>query len=254
MAVRAEECPSAHMKGEPMNHATRSGGLKCVAALVLMVAAIAACGSSRKQVVDLGRARDDDGSYVIWLKGYKKVYQADPSICWAACMEQSLALQGIFLGQAEIASRVHGRGAQQGSQAINSWSWHQHLSIDNAKSVGGKELWFRCDVDRIVLTRKTMVKKLSWELSKRRIALVALKEPGGGGHVYSVVGTMWPDGTTKLTPSRISGFALYDPRTGTASRHSASAMVNRLAFMVYITSFDSSGAAVLGQRESALNR
>jgi len=220
---------------------------------------LVACASARRVNTEL---REDRGALgdrpvvVMSLDGVRAVRQEAPDSCWAACLEQALALQGVDITQSQLLKMVYPDAETRNDRSLSLFWWHQHLAITEQRLLDGAVVWCRCDIDghalAPILLSETMAKKLTYELSKRRIPVIGVTTKDGSAHMLSVVGAAFPDNAEPRTWNTVIGFLLYDPMTTRKSLVSTETLFKHFAGLVYVTTYDGGLAAAFGHMESAM--
>ena len=195
-----------------------------------------------------------------YFTDYRRVRQSRPDRCWAAALEQALAHQRVDTDQERIAAEVYSTADKNSDQTLNMFWWQQKLSISEAQLNNGSKVWFRTDVDgwssgAPVLSIRTFVLKIARELNAARITLVGESTGGSRGHIVTVIGFVKPADVTKITSpvDQLVGFVVYDPLVGEAQVVSTDELFKSYAALVYVVTFDSAQAAVMGHLSSTKN-
>ena len=100
----------------------------------------------------------------------------------------------------------------------------------------------------------TFARKALFELDKGRIPLLGMSTERGGGHIVSIVGAAFPIEIRRFQADAVLGFLIYDPLTATTQLKSTEDLFKRFKGLVYVTTYNSATAAVLGAYGSAKNR
>jgi hypothetical protein len=199
-----------------------------------------------------------EGVVVSYFADLRPVRQDAADLCWAACLEQALAFQGVEVTQREIVEEVFPKARPGADRSLDMFWFHQYLSIDRAHRPDGTEVWYRTDidgdVDAPILSIRTFRRKLGWELAANRIVLAGLRNPGGGGHVVNIVGAAFPITDRTLQADRIVGYLLYDPSSGRPDLLSDAELFDRCAAMIYVTVYATAAAATTGGMVSTKSR
>jgi hypothetical protein len=225
----------------------------------IAVLLIAGCATVRENTAQYGQARAKlEGQDVVvgYFKDFRPVQQATPDVCWAACLEQALAFQGVDTDQKRIIEKVHPQADTNAERTINQFWWQQLLSITEERLLDGSEVWARLDMDgglpRPILSIRTFVRKIARELSLNRIPIVGISTEHGVGHMVTVIGAAYPIDVKRLTTDQIVGFLIYDPLTAKPRLMSATELFKISKALVYITIFNSAVGAATGELSTTL--
>lgn len=222
---------------------------------------IAGCAAVRENTrPQFGRAQANlDGHDVIvgYFKDFRRVQQSAPDVCWAASLEQALAIQGVETDQTRIQEKVYPKAEPNTDRTINMLWWQQLLAITQERLRDGSEVWVRLDWDggaRPILSIRTFVRKIARELGQFRIPLVGISTAPGVGHIVTVIGFAKPIDVKQITTSDdIVGFLIYDPLTAKPQLMSAEKLFKISKALIYVTIFDSGMGAATGELSTTLH-
>jgi hypothetical protein len=229
-------------------------------AFLTSLATVTGCVSERPSPEHWGQFPAElEGRRVVvsYFAGLRPVRQEAADLCWAACLEQALAHQGVAADQARIVQEVYAKDGGDSNRSISLFWWHQNLSITRDHLTDGREIWYRTDIDgdidAPILSILTFRNKVAREFLANRIIIAALRNPDGTGHMVTIVGAAFAITSPTLTTDRVLGYQIYDPNSGEAGLLTDRELFRRLSALIYVTTYDSAGAAVTGQFASTKN-
>jgi hypothetical protein len=233
-----------------------------VALLVFIaVSLIAGCATVRetpRPKFEQAQAKLDGQDVVVgYFKDYRRVQQAAPDLCWAACLEQALAFQGVDTDQRRVVEHFYSQADSEADRTINEF-WLRQNFITHERLTNGSEVWARVDIDGgavpSMLATSTFVRKISRELNYFRIPIVGISTEHGVGHMVTVVGFAIPiEVKRQITPADIVGFLIYDPLTAEPRLMSSEKLFKISKALVYVTTYDSATGVVTGEFSSTLH-
>ncbi len=226
----------------------------------IAVSLIAGCATVRENTAQYGQEPaklDSQDVVVTYFKDFRRVKQAAPDICWAACLEQALAFQGVDTDQKRILEKAYPQADTKADRTINQFWWHQLLLITDERLVDGSEVWVRLDMDGgyrgTILDISTFMRKIANELGHNRIPLVGITTEHGAGHMVTVVGVAYPIHVERLRADQIAGFLIYDPFTAETQLRSVEGLFRiSTKTLVYVTMFDSGLGAATGELSTTI--
>ncbi len=211
-----------------------------VTALCLSITLLSSGCASTLRVVKqerITRPMEYEGRQVriAYFRDVAPVKQEAPDLCWAACMEQALALQGVVTTQQKLVEEAQ----LKGDRSIDPFWWNQTLNITRQQLKDGTEVWAAADLDGgmfgPILLEKTLTNKLVFELFNHRIPIVCTTDGSGGGHCVNVVGMAFEKGAQ--SSDDVIAFLLFDPMTAAPRLETPARLLARLSSVVYVTTY-----------------
>jgi hypothetical protein len=235
-----------------------------VAWLGIIVVSLGACSTPRKILpVPWSSYRATLNAQQVLVREFpniRRVQQSRQDHCWAASLEQALAHQGVDTDQERIADEVYPKIDPNLDQTLNMFWWEQMLSILEEHLNDGSKVWVRTDIDgwqggSPILSIRTFVSKIARELDAFRMPLIGISTEPGRGHIETVIGFAMPIEVKKITspPDQLVGFVIYDPFTGKSQLVSTEQLFEQFVALVYVTTYDSAAAAIMGVNSSTKN-
>jgi len=227
----------------------------------IAVSLIAGCATARETPppkFELSQAKlDGQDVDVGYFKDFRRVQQAAPDLCWAACLEQALAIQGVDTDQRRILEKVYSQADAKADRTINEFWWRQLLSITEERLSNGSKVWVRLDIDGVsrgpILLTSTLRRKINRELNNFRIPIVGISTERGVGHMVTVIGFAKPIEVKRVTKhDDIVGFLIYDPLTAKPRLVSAEELFKIFKSLVYVTIYDSAMGAATAESSTTL--
>lgn len=235
-----------------------------VAWLGVIAVALSACSTPRQiPPTSWGSYRATLNSQQVLVREFTNIRRPQQSRrdhCWAASLEQALTHQGVDTDQERIADEVYPKTDPSLDQTLNMFWWEQMLSILEEHLDDGSTVWVRTDIDgwqggAPILSIRTFVSKIARELNAFRIPLIGISTEPGRGHIETIIGFAVPVEVKNITspPDQLVGFVTYDPYSGKSQLVSTEQLFEQFVALVYVTTYDSTAAAIMGVNSSTKN-
>ena len=175
---------------------------------------------------------------VFHFADFRRVHQNKPELCWAAALEQALALQGVEMSQEQLLWKVLGTDR---ARTIGIASWLRDVDGTAVRAADGSKVWIKAEAytplkrTRLnevadlflgsvtpvvgpkpatgVLSQQDFFDELAQEVSHKRIPLLGIETRAGARHMVTVVGIAFPLMDPRYTPEEVVAFLIYDPWT-----------------------------------------